>query len=313
MAAFHISVLIEGESGVGKSLLAEALHLWGYAPDRPFVRVDGARVPDGLAEATLFGHTRGSFTGAIGSRDGLIRKSAGGTLFIDEIHAMSLRTQGFLLTLAEEGTISPIGADDEVPVDVRLIFATNRNLRDLVDRGDFLPDLYARIRAVVLRVPPLRERLSEMRSIVTTLLLGIEKKEFRGRARWPLRVTDDAIEALKDHRWEQNIRELRNVLVQGLMLAQGASLKPEHLEQVFAGLSQDNFTVAGSNGSQRRLTRLPSSGTDAPRGRECIEDALRATTGNVSRAASQLGMSRSWLYELLRVHALDPAKFRRMV
>jgi len=310
LAGVKVSILIQGEPGVGKSLLAEAIHLWGFCAEGPFVRADGARIPEGLAESTLFGHVRGAFTGATGPRPGRVRKADGGTLFVDEVHMMSLRTQGLLLTLAEEGTVIPVGSDEERPVNVRLIFGTNRDLEDLVGRGQFLPDLYARIRAAELRVPPLRERRSELKAIIAAVVSDVRAKEFRGRPPWPLDVTDEAIEELRDLPWPENIRGLRNALVQGFIEARGEPLSPEHLEMGSGGSRRDGAAMTHSGNHSRKTTRARYSGAGDPRERERMETALRASGGNVTRAARELGISRSWLYDRLGAHGLDPGAYR---
>jgi len=310
LAAVKVSVLIQGEPGVGKSLLAEAIHLWGFCAEGPFVRADGASIPEGLAESTLFGHVRGAFTGATGPRPGRVRKADGGTLFVDEVHMMSLRTQGLLLTLAEEGKVVPVGSDEECAVNVRLIFGTNRDLEDLVDRGEFLPDLYARIRSAELRVPPLRERRTELKAIIAAVLSDIKAREFRGRPPWPLDVTDEAIEVLRDLPWAENIRGLRNALVQGFIEASGAPLRPEHLDLVVGSSRRNRVPMTHSGNHSRKTARTRYSGAGDRRERERIEAALRASGGNVTRAATELGMSRSWLYHQMGVHGLDPGAYR---
>lgn len=310
LAAVNVTVLIAGEAGVGKTLLARAIHLWGRSPEGPFERVDGASLQDGMARSDLFGHLDGAFTDAKRLRSGLIQRCRGGTLFLDEVHLLSFEVQALFLTLAEEGTVRPVGSDESHPANVRLIFGTNRDLRALVKDRKFLPDLLARIRATMLRVPPLRERRSDFREIVAAVIRSIEAKEFRDSGYPPLRVTEEAIEVLAGRLWHDNIRGLRNALVSGFVETEGGPLCPEHVRPQHGTPWGEDPASPASGREPGIAPRTRYRDTGAPDERDRIEAALRMTRGNVARAASELGISRSWLYIRLRVLGIDPDGYR---
>jgi DNA-binding NtrC family response regulator len=214
-------VLITGESGVGKDILAQETHEWSNRRNRPYIAVNCAGFPETLLESELFGHARGSFTGADRDRVGRIQMADGGTLFLDEVGEMSLRMQAALLRFLENGEIQTIG-DRAQQVNVRLIAATNRNLADRVASGDFREDLLYRLRVIEIKVPALRERPDDIEALT---------EYFLRRAPRQLTISPEAQQALVQHRWPGNVRELQNVVEQATWLARGSTITLEDLPE----------------------------------------------------------------------------------
>ena len=214
-------VLITGESGVGKDLIAHYIHSHSARKQSPFVAVNCAGLTESLLESELFGHVKGSFTGAYRDKRGKLQLAHRGTLFLDEVGEMSLRMQALLLRFLENGEIQAVGSDQsEARVDVRVIAATNRNLSDLVATGQFREDLLYRLRVIHLHVPPLRERPEDIEALTT---------HFIKRANRPLTFSDDALRAFQRYRWPGNVRELQNVVEQLLWLTPEDTVRTEHL------------------------------------------------------------------------------------
>ena len=214
-------VLITGESGVGKDVVARYIHSRSSRRLAPFVAVNVAGVTETLLESELFGHVKGSFTGAYRDKRGKLQLAHRGTLFLDEVGEMSLRMQALLLRFLENGEIQAVGSDEtQARVDVRVIAATNRNLNDLVAAGQFREDLLYRLRVIHLHVPPLRERTEDVQALM---------HHFLAAANRDLRFTDEALQALLTYRWPGNVRELRNVVEQLVWLSSGGVVGVEHL------------------------------------------------------------------------------------
>jgi transcriptional regulator with PAS, ATPase and Fis domain len=219
-------VLITGESGVGKDLIARHIHNHSPRKHAPFVAVNCAGLTETLLESELFGHVKGSFTGAYRDKRGKLQLAHRGTLFLDEVGEMSLRMQALLLRFLENGEIQAVGADhSQARVDVRVVAATNRNLNDLVAAGQFREDLLYRLRVIHLHVPPLRERPEDIRALVTHFIERAERK---------LIFTDEAVKAMQQYRWPGNVRELMNVVEQLLWLGSGR-VDVEHLPASMRG------------------------------------------------------------------------------
>jgi transcriptional regulator with PAS, ATPase and Fis domain len=221
VAAGDAKVLITGESGVGKDLLAREVHARSARSARAFIAVNCAGLTETLLESELFGHVRGSFTGAYRDKPGKLQLANKGTLFLDEVGEMSLRMQALLLRFLENGEIQAVGADHiRTTVDVRVIAATNRNLGDMVAAGQFREDLLYRLRVIHVDVPPLRERREDVRVLV---------RHLAAKASRPITFTDEALRALERYRWPGNVRELQNVVEQALWMSHGETVETEHL------------------------------------------------------------------------------------
>jgi DNA-binding NtrC family response regulator len=282
-APVPLAALIVGESGSGKELVARALHDLGPRAHRPFVAINCAAIPEALLERELFGAMRGAFTGADRDYPGLFRQAEGGTVLLDEIGDMPLTLQAKLLRVIQEGTVRAVGALDEKPIDVRLIAATHRDLKALVADHRFRADLRWRLEVLVLRVPPLRERIGDLAVLSARL---IERLAARCGLP-PARLSPDATAQLAAHAWPGNVRELESVLARALLRVRAGVIEADDLE-LSPGPAPE---------------RLPRPARGAPgMERKMIEDALRATRGNMTAAALRIGWSRQALYR--RIHAL---------
>jgi transcriptional regulator with PAS, ATPase and Fis domain len=227
IAKSDAKVLITGESGVGKELVAHAVHINSPRHARPFVAVNCAGIPETLLESELFGHVRGSFTGAYRDKAGKLEQADQGTVFLDEIGEMTLRMQGLLLRFLGTGELQKVGADRMGPrIDVRVIAATNRNLADMVVRGEFREDLYYRVRVVYLTVPPLRERKSDIPLLVDHFL-----RTFSSRRSVDTSVSPEAMQLLTRHSWPGNVRELENAIERFVVSCPHDVLQPEDLPE----------------------------------------------------------------------------------
>lgn len=275
------TVLIEGESGTGKELAARALHRWS-GRGGSFVAINCGAITEDLMESELFGHVKGSFTGANQTREGLFNYASGGTVFLDEIGEMPLSMQVHLLRVLEEKTIRQVGANRETPVDVRVIAATNRDLRQLVENGGFREDLFYRLNVVSVLMPPLRERFEDLPMLVEHFARSIAFE--MGMPRTELRL--DQIAALRRHHWPGNVRELRNVIERCLLL----NMSPEHC-----------LAPADGDGEGEQAGEQPGEALQA--GSDRLEDVVRRhilrvlerENGNKSAAARVLGVSRKTL------------------
>ncbi len=281
-------VLITGESGTGKELVATALHAASPRSARPFVRVNSAALPRELVESELFGHVKGAFTGATETRRGRFELAHGGTLFLDEIADLALEAQAKLLRVIESGTIERLGDESAVPVDVRVIAATNRDLNEEMRAGRFREDLFYRLDVLHIHIPPLRERAEDVPPLVTHLLSRLRRRQ-------GLRVPElrpDAVARLKRHRWPGNVRELANVCERLAILHRGGVVRPADLTGLIDEVDDD--------GTEQPLTdRLDDFE------RSLILDALRAADGSVADAARRLHTDRANLYRRMRRLEID--------
>lgn len=225
VAPSDVTVLVTGESGTGKELVARCIHQHSGRSRKPFVAVNCAAIPENLIESELFGHERGSFTGATGQRVGRFEQCDGGTIFLDEIGDMALPTQTKILRVLQEGEIQRVGGTGTIQVDVRVVAATNRYLEEMVASRSFREDLYYRLNVVRLRLPPLRERMEDLPLLVDFLLQKLEKSR-KTQAR---KLGPDAMVLLRQHRWPGNVRELENVIYRSAVMAQGDIILPRNL------------------------------------------------------------------------------------
>ncbi|MEW6677977.1 MAG: sigma 54-interacting transcriptional regulator [Pseudomonadota bacterium] len=307
VAQTEVTVLLLGESGTGKELFARALHLSSPRRDAPFVKVNCGAIPENLVESELFGYEKGAFTGATGSRPGYFEQADGGTLFLDEVGDLPLAMQVKLLRVLQEHTIQRIGARKEVPINVRIVAATNQDLQLLVSQGKFRLDLFYRLNVIPVRLPALRERAEDIRHLVRYYLNQLDQGYQRN-----VNITPEAMQRLTDHPWPGNIRQLRNVLERLILLAEGATIGEREVTAVLQTESQGQELMRGDMpstlpptlhpGGAMALTApgsVPTPGTPTVRpyhpvqesDRAAIENALAASGGNKSRAAQALGLT----------------------
>ena len=285
------TVLLLGETGTGKELLAHAIHAGSVRAERPFISVNLAAVPETLLEAEFFGVAPGAYTGAERKgRDGKFRLADGGTLFLDEIGDMPLALQAKLLRALQEQEFEPLGSNKVIKVDVRVIAATSRDLRKLVAEERFREDLYYRLNVLPIRLPPLRNRIADLEALAESLLEGIAV-----RTGMPQReLAPSALAALAAYRWPGNVRELRNVLEQAAMLTDNQRLDDADFGAILPTPATASVEDDPAPQSLRPLPQLI-----AEIERNSIESALAATGGNKASAAKLLGISRATLYERL--------------
>ncbi|MBL9175373.1 MAG: sigma-54-dependent Fis family transcriptional regulator [Verrucomicrobiales bacterium] len=298
VAPTDATVLILGESGTGKELIAGALHALSRRAAHPYVRLNCAAIPETLLESELFGYERGAFTGAHRTKRGLVEEADGGTIFLDEIGDMSRPLQAKLLRFLEDGSFTRVGGTQELKVNVRLIAATNRNIVEAIQKGDFREDLFHRLNVIQFRPSPLRERGSDI-----LLLAQFFLRHFSARlGRTITAITPAAQSALLAHSWPGNVRELRNVMERAVILETGDQIRPASLpdfeveSRLRKGPVPTRATPAGSaSGSLGEALVLFE--------RELILGALQRTGGNLSRAAQQLDLSRHALrYRMSRLN-----------
>lgn len=280
-----------GESGTGKELVARALHRLSPRADKPFVALNCAAIPENLLESELFGYEKGAFTGANQQTRGKIEHADGGTLFLDEIGDLPHSLQSKLLRFLQERTVERIGARKEIPVDVRVVSATNKDLDQLMADGGFREDLYYRLCEVVIRIPPLREREGDAGVIARHLLESLAAEQGQ-----PVpALTPEARRAIEAYRWPGNVRELANRLKRALIMAEGPRITAEDLE-----LDAPDAEVVPLN---LREVRDRAE-------RQALARALELADDNLSRVASMLGITRPTLYSLLDKHDMRPEKGR---
>jgi two-component system response regulator HydG len=288
-----ISVLIEGETGTGKELVARALHAAGARRDGPFVAINCGAIPENLLESELFGHVRGAFTGANAARVGLLVKASGGTLFLDEIGDMPLEMQTKLLRALQERTVRAVGSSDETPFDARIIAATHRNLEAEVAANRFREDLFYRVNVVKVPVPPLRRREGDILRLATHFLGRFAARGRRGE----MQISPQFAAALLAYEWPGNVRELENCMERAVALARLDHLSVEDLpDKVVA--SAEVPQVASSDDSDEILTLEEMD-------RRYIARAIALLDGNKSRAADLLGVDRRTLYRRLEKYEAE--------
>lgn len=288
-------VLITGENGTGKEVVARSIHNASSRADRPFVAINCAAIPDELIESELFGHERGAFTNAIATRKGRFELAHTGTIFLDEIGDMSLRTQAKILRILQEKVFERVGGHESIAVDVRVVAATNKDLPEEIKQGRFREDLYYRLNVIPLRMKPLRERREDIVPLAEHFI-----KTVSGESHVPLRLAEDAQNLLMNYEWPGNVRELKNAMERTVIMNVG----PEVDAESFAWLSvSDDF----ENGP-RNFGSLKEAKSDFER--SYILGKLEENDWNVSKTADALGIERSNLHRKLRSYEIDPKKLK---
>jgi two-component system response regulator HydG len=304
VAVTDANVLVTGESGTGKEVVARAIHRRSSRRDGPFQVVDCTAIPETLFESVLFGHARGSFTGAVKDQAGLLSQADGGTVFFDEIGELPAALQAKLLRVIQEQTFTPVGKTTPITVDARFICATNRDLELEVNAGRFRQDLYYRLAVIHIDLPPLRDRGDDI-----VLLARHFLKELQQQTPRVTEFAPQSLELLRRYRWPGNIRELRNAVERGIALARETAIAPADLPPALRKADGgDGPSDAAATFKSSASSRSETMG-DAER--EYLASLLRENSGNVAGSARQAGMSRQGMHKLLKKHGLDAADFRR--
>jgi two-component system response regulator AtoC len=284
------TVLIQGESGTGKELIARAIHFNGARAERPFVAVECAALAESLLESELFGHVRGAFTGAVETKRGLFEIADGGTIFLDEVSEISLGLQAKLLRVLQEHEIRRVGGTQPIPLDVRVIAATNKDVEALVKAGRFREDLFYRLNVVTLHLPPLRQRQEDMPLLANHFL----RKYREANHKLISHITPEAMELLCTYSWPGNVRELEHTIERAVTLTMNNALLREDLPP---GL-QPRIGLPQLNSAPQILTLEELE-------KQHIQAVLRVTQGNKKRAAQILGINRRSLYRMAKRHGLN--------
>ena len=292
MAGTNGRVMVFGESGTGKELVAHAIHAMSPRAGEPFVEVNCAAIPEELIESEMFGHNKGSFTSALQDKVGKFQKADGGTLFLDEVGDMSLRTQAKVLRALEEQRFEPIGAAESVQVDVRVVAATNKNLDEEIERGNFREDLFYRLNVIPFFVPPLRDRREDIPLLADHFLA-----EFTSAyGRKPKELTPEAYSVLSEYHWPGNVRELKNLIERIVILNPQVRVDARHIPLNAVRRQQDR--PLDRFGSLQEVREAAE--------REYILKKLEETNGNVTRTAELLGLERSNLYRKMKTLGIGP-------
>ena len=279
VAPTTVTILLLGESGTGKELFARALHDLSPRNKERWVAINCAAIPETLLESELFGYEKGAFTGAAKQTLGKIETANRGTLFLDEIGDLSLALQGKLLRFLQERVIERVGGREEIPVDVRVVCATHRNLKEMISQGSFREDLYFRHAEIVLEIPPLRKRPGDPSLLAHAFVRRFSEEQRRGS----LTLSPEAIDAIEAHPWTGNVREMENCVKRAVIMAEGTIIGPADLELNAEVRSEDlNLRQVRDSAEKQAVMRV-----------------LGRTDGNMSKAAEMLGISRPTLYELL--------------
>jgi two-component system nitrogen regulation response regulator NtrX len=300
-APSHGRVLIFGENGTGKELVARNVHARSLRASGPFVEVNCAAIPEELIESELFGHTRGAFTGAQAAKKGKFELADGGTLFLDEVGDMTLKTQAKVLRVLQEQKVEPVGGTGSVTVDVRVIAATNKNLEEEIRRGTFREDLFFRLNVIPFHVPPLRERRQDVPLLARHFLAAISAEY----GRRPKQLAPEALDALVAQPWPGNVRELRNTIERLVIMTAGERIEPRHLPPPL---------LSAANAAAAAPETAPAGGfASLAEAREDFEKRYiwrkyQECGGNMSRTAEALQVERSNLYRKMKGYGLLPLR-----
>ncbi|MHC4506620.1 MAG: sigma 54-interacting transcriptional regulator, partial [Planctomycetota bacterium] len=289
----NATVLVQGETGTGKELVAKAVHYNSSRREKPFVKVDCGALAENLLESELFGHVKGAFTGAVRDRAGRFELAADATIFLDEIHNLSMPLQAKLLRVVQEGRFEKVGGTKTIEVDVRIVAATNEDLESLVAQGGFRKDLYYRVNVIPIKLPPLRDRRADISLLVSAFVNRFAERHEKQATG----ISREALEKLTAYDWPGNVRELENIVEQAVVFSAGRTIQADDVRLPEASPSREGGTpLDGRPPSLRKALEDPE--------KQALLDALGRTGGNKKRAAELLGISRSALYEKLKRHGI---------
>jgi two-component system nitrogen regulation response regulator NtrX len=289
------TVLLQGESGVGKELVARAIHRESARSRERFVQVNCAAIPEELIESELFGHEKGSFTGATEKQIGKFEQADRGTIFLDEVGDMSLKTQAKVLRVLQEGEVERLGSARTAKVDVRVLAATNKNLEAEIEQGRFREDLYFRLAVIPIFVPPLRDRVEDIPLLVKYFVDVLSREDNLK----PKQVSPAAMEALKRYKWRGNVRELRNAIERLLIMTPGDTIESADLPEVIRNERAPRLPEATSRGEAGTLREFKETSE-----RAYLVEKLRENGWNISKTAEVIGTPRSNLYKKLEQYSI---------
>ncbi|HRY05705.1 MAG TPA: sigma 54-interacting transcriptional regulator [Hyphomicrobiaceae bacterium] len=304
VAPSNASVLLQGESGTGKTHIARLIHRLSRRAEKPFVEVNCAAIPTTLIESELFGHVKGAFTGAMRDRPGRFQAAHGGTLFLDEIAEIPMHLQAKLLRVLQDQEFEPVGSDKTVRVNIRIITASNRDLREMVDIGDFRADLYYRLAVFTLNVPPIRERRGDIPLLLRHFCDNLEARGYPAG----ISCSAEALQILMNYHWPGNVRELENAVEHALICAVDGTVKPESLpEQIRMSVLAKQMWSGADKAVQHPAESSAGDVDEDDVARREIENALVQANGNRSAAAKLLGVDRTTLWRRMqRLQILTP-------
>jgi transcriptional regulator with GAF, ATPase, and Fis domain len=318
VAPSELTVLVTGETGTGKEMIARGIHQASPRKNKPFVVLDCGAIPRDLIESTLFGHEKGSFTGAVAQHQGCFEQAHGGTIFLDEIGELDVNLQPKLLRVLENRELKRVGGDRVIKIDVRVVAATNRDLRQMVNANTFREDLYFRLSVIHVEMPPLRERKEDIPALADVFL-----REIAGRRNMSMAFAGDAVQTLQGHSWPGNVRELKNVVERAASLAEGSLVQRSDLMFNRDTGPRSSSSSGGGNGQRGggNGTALPAPeivpGLDFKEAKQRVVDSFELTylkqllerhEGNITRSAQEAGLTRYHLRELLKRHGLTNVK-----
>ena len=283
-------VLITGEHGTGKELVAQAIHRLSTSAAQPMIEVNCAAIPEELIESELFGHVKGSFTGALSNKRGKFDLANGGILFLDEIGDMSLKTQAKILRILQEQKFERVGGSRTIKVNVRVLAATNKNLEEEIEKGSFRADLYYRLNVVPIHVPRLAERTEDIPELVAELMLRVKEKGLL-----PKKLTSEALQEMKNHHWPGNVRELRNFVERLAIMCPEQTVEADTIRRFLdhpAGPARGSLRTPFSTHDFKEARRLFE--------REYLQQKLEENQGNITRTAAMVGLERSHLHKKLK-------------
>ncbi len=301
----NATVIIEGETGTGKELVARAIHENSTRKNKPFVVFDCSAVAENLIESELFGHVKGSFTGAVATRKGAFEEANGGTIFLDEIGELTLELQPKLLRALEQREVKKVGSNDSVSIDVRVVCATNRNLRKEVSENRFREDLYYRLSVVKIYLPPLRERPDDIPFLIERFLANGKFNQKPGGELHVSRVEDDALKALMRYQWPGNVRELVNILERIVPMVDGNAIKAQHVSFVFQEMERDD-----DDATERMSVDMSLPFKEAKQKivenfeKDYLAALLRRNNYNISKTAREAGIDRKHIRNLLKKYGI---------
>ncbi|MBL8025792.1 MAG: sigma-54-dependent Fis family transcriptional regulator, partial [Fibrobacteres bacterium] len=290
LAKTDITVVLEGETGTGKEVAARLIHESSKRKHSPFIKIDCSTIPANLIERELFGHEKGAFTGAVSAREGRFESADGGTLFIDEICNLSLEVQAKMLQAIQDLKITRVGGTASIPIDIRIVAASNKPLKSMIENGTFRTDLYYRLNQYTLTLPPLRERGDDI-TLLSEYFIDEASQKLNKSVN---SISSEALKVLKGHKWPGNVRELRNTFFRAVLMCEKNEISAEHIELT-------DLSIGSSIQPKKKRHKWQKAE---------ILDAISKSGGNITSAAASLSISRVMLYRIVKKFGINPDELR---